>query len=121
MTDKRRKENKERETMPAKRYIVSLTEEERQSLEKLTTTGKAAARKINHARILLKADINQIDGGWTDSEISQALNISTRTIERVRQSFVEEGLEKAITPRPQPSSQLRRIDGEAEAHLGMRI
>ncbi len=83
--------------MPAKRYIVSLTEEERQSLEKLTTTGKAAARKINYARILLKADINQTDGGWTDNEISQALNISTRTIERVRQRFVEEGLEKAIT------------------------
>ncbi|MBC6424149.1 MAG: IS630 family transposase, partial [Hormoscilla sp. SP12CHS1] len=54
---------------------VSLTEEERQSLEKLTTTGKAAAKKINHARIILKADINQTDGGWTDSEISKFLNI----------------------------------------------
>jgi len=117
MTDKRRKEKKEFQTMPAKRYIVSLTEEERQSLEKLTTTGKAAAKKINHARIILKADINQTDGGWTDSEISKALNISTRTIERVRQRFVEEGLEKALTPRRNPSSQLRRIDGEASAHL----
>jgi len=117
MTYNRREEKKKFQTMPAKRYIVSLTEEERQNLEKLTTTGSSAARKINHARILLKADINQTDGGWTDSEISKALNIGTRTIERVRQRFVEEGLEKAITPRRNPSSQLRRIDGEAEAHL----
>ncbi len=49
--------------MPAKRYIVSLTIEQRQTLEQLTKTGKAAAAKINHARILLKADINHQDGG----------------------------------------------------------
>ena len=49
-----------------KKYIVDLSEEERQSLLKLTTTGKHAVYKINHARILLKADINQSDGGWSD-------------------------------------------------------
>ncbi len=69
--------------MPAKQYIVGLTEDERKSLNKLTTTGKASARKINHARILLKADINQPDGGCRDQQISEALNISTRSIERV--------------------------------------
>jgi hypothetical protein len=52
--------------MPAKRYIVSLTTEERQTLEQLTKTGKAAAAKINHARILLKADVHHPDGGWKD-------------------------------------------------------
>ena len=103
--------------MPAKRYLVSLTDEERQTLEELTTKGKAAARKINHARILLKADLNQGDGGWSDQAISQALNISTRTIERVRQRFVEEGLENALNPRPKPSLKLKKIDGETEAHL----
>jgi transposase len=103
--------------MPAKRYIVSLSDEERQTLEELTTKGKAAARKINHARILLKADINQPDGGWTDQGISKALNISTRTIERVRQRFVEQGLENALIPRPKTSLKLRKIDGETEAHL----
>ncbi len=103
--------------MPAKRYIVSLTLDERQMLEQLTQTGIAAARKINHARILLKADVNHLDGGWTDQAISEAFKISTRTIERVRQRFVEEGLEKALTPRPRPSLKLRRLDGEAEAHL----
>lgn len=103
--------------MPAKTYIVSLTENERQKLQELTQKGKAAARKINHARILLKADINQENGGWNDHNISQALDVSRRTIERVRQRFVEEGLERAINPRPKTSSKLKKIDGEAEAHL----
>ena len=65
-----------------KKYIVDLSEEERQSLFKLTTTGKHAAYKINHARILLKADMNQSDGGWSDEAIASALDISTSTIER---------------------------------------
>ncbi|NEQ63361.1 MAG: helix-turn-helix domain-containing protein [Moorea sp. SIO4A1] len=103
--------------MPAKRYIVGLTLDERQKLEQLTQKGIAAARKINHARILLKADVNHPDGGWTDQAISEAFNISTRTIERVRQRFVEESLENALNPRPRSSLKLRRLDGEAEAHL----
>ena len=84
--------------MPAKRYIVSLTPDERQTLEQLTKTGKAAAAKINHARILLKADVNHSDGGWTDQAISDAFNISTRTIERVRQRFVEESKRECAHP-----------------------
>ena len=103
--------------MPAKKYIVSLTKNERQILQELTQKGKAAARKINHARILLKADKNQDCGGWNDREISQALDLSNRTIERVRQRFVEEGLELALNPRPKNLSKLRKIDGETEAHL----
>jgi transposase len=103
--------------MPAKRYLISLSDEERQTLEQLTTKGKASARKINHARILLKANLNQEDRGWSDQAISQALNISTRTIERVRQRFVQEGLENALIPRPKTSLKLRKIDGEIEAHL----
>jgi len=54
--------------MPAKKYIVSLTENERTYLQELTQKGKAAARKINHARILLKADISQENGGWNDHD-----------------------------------------------------
>ena len=83
-----------------KKYVVDLTEDERQELEKVITTGKHSASRINHARILLKADINQPDGGWPDSEISAALDISIRTIERVRQRFVEESLEAALKRRP---------------------
>ena len=74
--------------MAKKKYIVCLTSVEREVLEKLTTTGKAPAYKVNHARILLKADTNRVDGGWTDESISIALDISVATIERVRQRFV---------------------------------
>jgi hypothetical protein len=64
-----------------------------------------------------KADINQPDGGCTDKQISEALNISTRSIERVRQRFVEESRENALGPRPKKSLKLKKIDGEAAAHL----
>lgn len=77
--------------MPVKKYIVDLTPEERQTLEQLTTKGKAPVYKINHARILLKADINSPQGEWTAQAISQAPDMSTATIERVRQRFVEQG------------------------------
>lgn len=104
------------ENMPAKKYIVSLTKEEQKSLEDLTKTGKAAAAKINHAKILLKADINREEGGWKDQAISIALDISVSTIEQVRQRFVEEGLESALNPRRRTYSP-KKLDGEIEAHL----
>ena len=115
--NERSKSSQIRPIMPAKKYIVSLSETERQILQELTQKGKAAARKINHARILLKADINQDNGDWKDDEISQALDLSRRTIERVRQRFVEQGLEQALNPRPKNLSKLRKVDGEAEARL----
>jgi acid phosphatase class B len=67
-----------------KKYIVSLTAEERQSLEEIIYTGKRAAATMNHARILLKADTQQPQGSWRDQDIKAALDISIRTIERVR-------------------------------------
>lgn len=103
--------------MAKKKYIVSLTVKEREELEQLTTTGKAPAYKMNHARILLKADMNQEDGGWTDESISQALDISVATIERVRQRFVETNLEAALSRQVQQQRKPRRLDGEQEAHL----
>ena len=103
--------------MPKKKYIVSLTPEERQALEQLTTTGRAPTYKVNHARILLKADTNQVDGGWTDQAISEALDISASTIERVRQRFVEESLVAALQRKPQQRHKPHRLDGEQEVHL----
>ena len=103
--------------MARKKYIVSLSVEERGELEQFTTTGKAAAYKMNHARILLKADTNQADGSWTDEAISQALDISVATIERVRQRFVETSLEAALSRQVQQQRKARRLDGEQEAHL----
>lgn len=103
--------------MPKKKYIVSLTSQERAYLDKLTTTGKTSAYKINHARVLLLADTNRESGGWIDQAIASTINISTSTIERIRQRFVEEGLEQALNRQPQSQRKPRRLDGEQEAHL----
>jgi len=101
----------------SKKYIVSLTPEERLVLEHLTKKGFAAAYKINHARILLKADTNTADGSWTDLAISIALDISIPTIERVRRLFVEQGIEAALSRQSPKNKKSHRLDGAGEAHL----
>ena len=101
-----------------KKYIVTLTAEERQDLLDLIAAGKAAAGKLAHARILLKADA--ADGGpaWPDGRIAEALEVSVPTIERVRQRFVERGLDAALVRKPQERpSRLPSLDGRAEARL----
>lgn len=103
--------------MPAKKYIVALSPEEREQLENITRTGKYPAYKVNHARILLKADINREDGGWRDQDISEALDISTSTIERVRRRLVEQSLEAALSRQSPVRSKSRLLDGEQEAYL----
>ena len=103
--------------MPKKKYIVTLTDEERASLEELVNKGKNPAYKVNHARILLLADTNQEGGSWKDLDISQALKISVATIERVRQRLVEQGLEAALNRKEQQNRRQRLLDGEKEAHL----
>lgn len=97
-----------------KKYRVTLTEEERQSLEHLISRGKGAARKLLHARILLKADEAV---GWGDEKISDALDVSLSTIGRVRQRFVEEGVAAALERKAPNRVYQRRLDGEQEAHL----
>ena len=100
-----------------KKYIVKLTEVERADLQKLIGQGEASARKLTHARILLKADSGEAGPGWSDQAISEALEVGTATVERVRERFVEEGLDASLTRhRPRPS-RLRKLDGEQEAHL----
>ena len=101
----------------SKKYIVSLMPEERLVLEQLTKKGKAAAYKVNHARILLKADTNTETGGWKDLAISKALDISIPTIERVRRLFVEQGIEAALSRQPTKKTKFHLLDGEQEAHL----
>src|SRR5262249_50303100 len=101
-----------------KKYIVTLTAEERRGLHDLIAAGKAAAQKLAHARLLLKADA--ADGGpaWPDHRIAEALEVSTATVERVRQRFVEQGLEAALVRKPQDRpSRLPKLDGRAEARL----
>src|SRR4051812_28834357 len=105
------------ETMPAKRYKVTLEPDERGALEKLISRGKGAARRLAHARILLHADQGEGMPGRIDAEIAKAVGVSVATIERVRQRFVEEGLEAALSPRPPQRLYPRKLDGEAEARL----
>ena len=104
-------------TMPGKRYKVTLEPDERGELEKLISRGKGAARRLAHARILLHADQGAGRTGKIDAEIAEAVGVSVATIERVRQRFVEEGLEVALSPRPPRRLYLRKLDGEAEARL----
>jgi transposase len=101
-----------------KKYKVTLTAEERQQLHALVTTDKAAAKKLAHARILLKADAAEGGPAWPDERIAEALDLSTATIVRVRQRFVEQGLEAALGRKKQDRpSRERKLDGAAEARL----
>ena len=104
--------------MPQKRYLVTLTAEERRDLARLVSAGRRSARTLTRARILLKAD--QAAGGpaWDDARIADALGCGHRTVERVRQRFVERGLDAALTHKPQDRpSRERKFDGAAEARL----
>ena len=99
-----------------KKYHVTLTDEERQRLLTLVGQGRAAARRITRAWILLKAD--RADGpGWPDEQIRQTFNVGLVTIYRVRQTFVEEGLETVLTRQPKTRHRHRRLDGDQEAQL----
>jgi transposase len=101
-----------------KKYRVTLTPEERQSLQELIAAGKASARKLAHARILLKADAAAGGPAWADSCIAQALEVGVATVERVRRRFVEQGLDAALVRKRQDRpSRARVLDGRAEARL----
>ena len=100
-----------------KKYHVMLTKEERTELERMVNTGKASARTLTHARILLKADESAEGPGWTDEAISEALDVGTATIERVRRRFVEAGLAAALHRHKPHREYQRLVDGACEAHL----
>jgi hypothetical protein len=101
-----------------KKHIVTLTDDERQSLSALASAGRAAAKRITHARILLKADAAVGGPNWPDVDIADALEVGVRTVERVRERFVEQGLEAALSRKPQIRlSRLPVFDGDAEARL----
>jgi transposase len=96
-----------------KKYVVDLTEDEREELKRLVGSGRHTARRIRWAQALLKAD-----AGWSDARIAEALDMSIPTVQRLRQRFVEEGLDVALgarSRRPRPST--RKLDGELEARL----
>ena len=99
-----------------KKYIVRLTEEERSCLEALIAAGTTPARTQTHARILLKADCAPAGPAWPDHTISEALEVSLPTVQRVRQTLVLDGFDAALH-RKRPPARLRKLDGQQEAHL----
>lgn len=94
-----------------KRYIVTLTDDERQMLRDLVKRGTVSARKLTRAHILLHAD-----AGATDDTIALSLHVARTTVERLRRRFVEGNLEEALGERPRPGAK-RKLDTKQEAHL----
>jgi Homeodomain-like domain len=101
-----------------KKYVVKLSDAEREQLNTLIRSGKHRARQLVRARILLKADASEAGESWSDSRIAGALETTVNTVARTRQRLVEEGFEAALTHKHSPASARPRIfDGAAEAKL----
>ena len=101
-----------------KKYPVTLTEVQREQLKSLIAAGTAPARKLTHARILLKADQSPDEGpGWLDEAVADAVEVSQPTVARVRKQYVQEGLEAALNRRPPNREYQLKLDGEQEARL----
>ncbi len=99
------------------KHAVRLTDEERAQLRTLVGRGVAPARRLTHARILLKADQGEGGAAWADAAIAGALEIHAATVARVRQHYVAEGLEAALDRRAPRREYARKLDGAQEAHL----
>ncbi|HMU95108.1 MAG TPA: helix-turn-helix domain-containing protein [Anaerolineales bacterium] len=96
------------------KYLVKLSDEQRQHLEKLTSSGTVPARQMKRALILLKSDLQ---ANWSYEQIAEAFDISAVTIAKVRKTFMEQGLEVALQ-RKKPDREYEHVlDGEDEAHL----
>jgi transposase len=99
------------------KYKVTLSDEERTELEGLISAGRAAARKLCRARILLKADAGPGGPAWEDGRISEAVQVGRATVERVRKQFVEHGMDVALERKKPEREYERRLDGQGEARL----
>lgn len=102
--------------MPVK-HRIRLGAEERQRLERLVRTGRAHARSIRHAHILLLSDEGEHGPAWTDEKVTDALGCGLATVARLRRRFVGEGLEACLRVIKDRPGRPPKIDGVAEAHL----
>jgi len=100
----------------AKKYHVDLTELERIALEKIVNRRKSTSQASKRSKILLSAD-RQGDKNWTDEKISSSYQVSVRTVERLRERYVTEGLSVALKGKKRLNLDKKRFDGEVEAHL----
>ena len=99
------------------KYIIELSNEERQHLEKLTSSGTAPARTVTRAYILLKSDRSSDGPDWKYEQICAAFNVTPVTVLNVRKRFVEKGLQATLSRKKPEREYLHTLDGEAEAHL----
>jgi len=99
------------------KYVVVLTDEQHQHLEKLISSGTAPARALTRARILLKSDSGLGAPHWSYDQICTALDVSPSTIAATRQAFAQQGLEAALCRKKPEREYEHCLDGEAEAHL----
>ena len=98
-----------------KKYLVRLTDAEREMLNRLVKTRRVSAQKVRRAQILLKADA---DGpNWADVEIAKAFDCSIRTLEYLRERLVTEGFEIALNGQPKSRIRGKALDGEQEAKI----
>jgi transposase len=100
-----------------RKYVIKLTVEERQQLEKLLSSGMVPARTLKHAQILLKSDSGEEGANWSYSKICEAYNVTLVTVMHVRKRYSEEGLAAALNRKKPEREYERCLDGEAEAHL----
>jgi hypothetical protein len=100
-----------------KKYPVVLTGPQRQHLQGLIAAGTAPARKLTHARVLLKADQAPGGPGWVDAAIAEAVEVSQPTVARIRRQYAEQGLEAALNRRAPRRVYERKLDGAREARL----
>jgi hypothetical protein len=101
----------------AGKYVVRLTDGERERLRGLVGAGVGSARELTHARILLKADSGDGGPAWGDGAISEALDTSPATVLRVRRRYVGEGLGAALSRKKPDREYPTKIVGECEARL----
>ena len=98
-----------------KKYIVRLTDVERETLDRLVKKRRVSSQKVRRAHVLLKADA---DGpNWTDAEIAEAFDCRTRTVEFIRERLVIEGFEIALDGKPKSRVRSKVLDGEQEAKI----
>lgn len=101
----------------APRYKVTLSLDERSQIEAMTRNGKTAAHKFIHARALLLCDGGAHGPAWKVSDAAEALGVTPRTLEHLKQRFVEEGLEAALMRKPSSRAPQVTFDGAFEARL----
>ncbi len=103
--------------MPKKVYVVTLSPEERKHLDTLIRSGKRSARTITRARILLMSDQSEQGPGWEDRRVVEALGCGQRTVERIRERFVQQGLDAALYHKRQSKRREPVLDEDGQAQL----